>query len=66
MSEQLFYSREQAAEMAGVKVDTISAAVHSRKLRAKRTSTDKDGRPSGKYLISREALLAWFEQLEDA
>lgn len=61
-TEQMFLSRDDAARVAGVSIDTIRRAVNSGKLRAKRTG--KDG--GGKYLISRQALADWFEKLEDA
>ena len=62
MTERLSYTREEAAALVGVKVDTIRRAVNSGKLRAKRTG--KDG--GGKYLITREALKDWLDSLEDA
>jgi excisionase family DNA binding protein len=62
MSEPLFYTREQAAEVANVSKSTIVAAINTGKLRAKRTG-DEGG---GKYLISRDQLIAWFESLQDA
>ena len=62
MTGQLFFTREEAARMAGVSLDTIRRAINSGKLRAKRTG--KDG--GGKYLVSRAALEAWFDSLEDA
>jgi len=66
MTEQLFLDRKAAAKTAGVSTDLITAAIKSGKLRAKRSGKNADNEPVGKYLISREALLEWFDTLEDA
>jgi len=68
MTEQMYLDRKGAAKLAGVGVDTITRAIKSGKLRAKRSGIDDDGKPTGlgKYLITREALADWYEQLEDA
>lgn len=58
----IFLTREQAAEACNVSVDVLRKAINKGALRAKRTG-DNGG---GKYLISRDALADWFEQLEDA
>ncbi|HJR88962.1 MAG TPA: excisionase family DNA-binding protein [Aeromicrobium sp.] len=58
----LFLTREQAAEACNVSLDTIRRAIGKGTLRAKRTG-DNGG---GKYLISPDALQAWFEELPDA
>lgn len=67
---QMFLDRDEAARVAGVKLDTIRRAIAKGDLRAKRTSTKtlEDGTtvPTGKYLISRDALRAWFDGLTDA
>lgn len=63
---QKAYSRQQAAREYGVGVDVISAAIHSGELQAKRSGKNADGDPVGKYLISAEALDAWFKNLVDA
>ena len=60
--EPLFLTREQAAQVCGVSVDTIKRAINKGALRAKRTGADG----GGKYLITREALMAWFDGLVDA
>ena len=60
--EPMFLTREQAAQVAGVSLDTIKRAIGKGALRAKRTG-DEGG---GKYLIAREALAAWFDGLIDA
>ena len=67
---QAFFTRQEAAKFMRVSVDVIQAAVITGVLRAKRTGRTRDDddnwKPAGKYLISRAALEAWFEQLEDA
>lgn len=66
MTEQMFMDRGEAAKTAGVSPDTITRAINAGKLRAKRTGTNAQGDPAGKYLISREALQDWFEGLASA
>lgn len=60
--EPMFLTREQAAQVAGVSLDTIKRAIGKGALRAKRTGADG----GGKYLITREALMEWFDGLIDA
>ena len=60
--EPMFLTREQAAQVAGVSLDTIKRAIGKGALRAKRTGADG----GGKYLITREALMEWFDGLVDA
>lgn len=62
MTDRLFYTREEAADLANVSKSTIVAAINSGALRAKRTG-DEGG---GKYLISRQQLEDWFAGLKDA
>lgn len=62
MTIPLFLTREQAAESCNVAADTIRRAINKGALRAKRTGENG----GGKYLISRDALVEWFESLEDA
>jgi len=61
MSEPLVFTREAAAEVMSVSVDTIKRAINKGSLRAKRTGEGG----GGKYLISREALMDWFDGLAD-
>jgi excisionase family DNA binding protein len=51
------FSKDEAAQLYGVSLQTINRAIHSGRLRAK-----KVGRY---YRISSEALAEWFEGLED-
>lgn len=62
MPEPLFYTREQAAELANVSKSVIAAAINSGALKAKRTGEEG----GGKYLISRAQLEDWFDSLVDA
>lgn len=59
---RMFFTREEAAKAAGVSLDTVRRAINAGTLRAKRTGAEG----GGKYLVSAEALTAWFEQLQDA
>lgn len=67
MTEVLFYTRKQAAEVTNTSEDTIRAAINSGRLKAKRLGDPgKDVARNAKYLISPDALRDWFDQLEDA
>lgn len=59
-------NRKEAAEMLGVSEATLRRAKADGHLRAKRTSKDADGNPTGKELYSVAELTAWFEGLADA
>jgi len=59
--ERIAYNLDEAAELVGLARATLQAAIRGGRLRAKRT-----GEKRGIYLISHEALTAWFESLEDA
>lgn len=65
--EQMFLTREQAAQVAGVSLDTIRRSINRGALEAKRTGWDEEKQvATGRYLIDREALVAWFRGLPDA
>jgi len=64
--EPRYLTREQAALAANVSVDLIKRAINTGRLRAKRSGQNAKGEPAGKYLISIEALDAWFKGLKDA
>jgi len=68
MTGQIAYRVKAAAEVAGVGAVTITQAIRSGRLRAKRTGQDKNGKPTptGDYLITRKALEDWIEGLADA
>jgi len=59
---RLSLSRREAAAAVGLSLDTISKAIRSGALSAKRTG--KDGR--GKDVIKLADLHAWLDSLEDA
>lgn len=59
---RLGYTREEAAQVCGVSVDTIRRAINKGTLRAKRTGVNG----GGKYLITESAMRDWLETLEDA
>lgn len=63
---KLAYTLEEAAEACGVSQDTVKKQINAGALRAKRTSTNADGDPAGKYLITAAALAAWLDGLVDA
>lgn len=58
---RLFLTRAEAAHACGVSEDTLRRAIHSGRLKAKRT-----GKEGGKHLIRVADLEDWFSQLEDA
>ena len=66
MTDQMFMDLKTAAKACGVGPDTIRRAITSGALRAKRSATAPNGDPVGKHIISRDALVAWFEGLPDA
>lgn len=65
-TEPLAYSRQEAADACGVGLRTIERALASGALKAKRSATNKDKDPAGRYLILRHHLLEWLEGLPDA
>lgn len=66
MTEQLFLDRRDAAKTAGVSIDTLTRAIATGALKAKRSGKDAQGNGTGKYLVSRQALEEWFSGLADA
>jgi len=66
MTERMFFTTAQAAEATGLSVSTIEGYLRSGALKAKRSGRDPDGNPAGRYVITRQALMDWFESLEDA
>lgn len=59
---QKYFTLPEAAQHMRVAPDTIERAIHSGRLRAKKSGANG----GGKYLISGDALDAWFEGLVDA
>jgi len=73
MTDQISYDLGQAAKLCGVSRDTLLRAIAKGDLRAKRSTkreednlSGKKGDPAGKHLVTRDALVAWFDSLEDA
>jgi excisionase family DNA binding protein len=66
LSDRIALTRQEAAEVTGVSLDTIIRAIRSGELKAKRSGKDKKGQPAGKYVIPVKAIEAWIEGLEDA
>ena len=64
-TDQLLYTRTQAADVTGFSVEDISKAINRGDLRAKRTRL-LDDKPTGPYRITRAALDEWIETLPDA
>lgn len=63
---RLAYTREEAAHLCGVSLDTIKRAIGSGRLRAKRSAVNEKGDPAGRYLITPQAIQDWIDGLEDA
>jgi hypothetical protein len=63
---RISYNRREAAELLGVSPTTIKKAKLAGHLKAKSTSRDKDGNPTGVDLYTYEDLKAWFDGLTDA
>lgn len=59
---QEYFTLPEAAQRMRVAPDTIKRAIHSGRLRAKKSGANG----GGNYLISSGALDAWFEGLVDA
>lgn len=67
MNIKLAYTREEAAELCGLGVESIRKAINTGALRAKRSAkSSEQGKGLGKYLITHQALVEWLDQLEDA
>lgn len=66
MTPPLSYTIKTAAEATGLTGSTISRAIKSGKLRAKRSSVAADGEPTGSYVILAADLQAWLEGLAAA
>lgn len=56
MSNPLSYSIKTAAADTGLSETRIKQAIHSGELKARRSATDENGDPAGKYVILRGDL----------
>jgi excisionase family DNA binding protein len=63
---KLALTAQEAAVATGVSEKTITRAIKSGRLRAKRSSVDANGNPAGRYLILVAELQAWLDSLEAA
>lgn len=64
--DQLSYSLAGAAGVTGLGSKTIERAIKSGALRAKKTSENENGDPTGRWVILRSALEQWLADLPDA
>lgn len=64
-TERLAYTRQEAADLCGVSIDTIARAKNAGELRAKRLTKDEK-KKGGKELYTRAALESWLDGLADA
>lgn len=62
MTDQAFFTLPEAAREMRLSAKTIERAIKSGHLKAKRSGPEG----GGKHLISRAALLEWFDSLADA
>lgn len=63
---RISFNRREAAEILGVSPALIKKAKLAGHLKAKSTSYDKDGNPTGSDLYTLEDLKAWHDGLVDA
>ncbi|MGN6723296.1 MAG: hypothetical protein ACTHJM_11865 [Marmoricola sp.] len=61
----LAYSIKAAAEASGLSVSALDRAIRAGQLRAKSSSEDEDGNPTGKRLILARELERYLESLVD-
>lgn len=66
MSATLAYSISGAVGATGLSKAHLERAIKAGKLRAKKSSRDKDGEPVGKYVILARDLEAYLDGLVDA
>lgn len=66
MTIKLAFNIDEAAAACGVSRDTIKRAINKGSLKAAKSSKDKDGNPTGKYVITAANLQAWLDGLEAA
>lgn len=66
MTAPLSYSLSGAAAASGMSKSYIEKAIRTGRLRAKRSSTDDEGKPVGNYVILHSSLEAFLAELADA
>jgi hypothetical protein len=65
-SEPILLDLKAAVPIAGVSKDLLIAAIKKGTLVAVRSGVNEDGDPVGKYLVTRDWLVAWSKTLESA
>lgn len=60
------YSMAGAVAASGLSKSTLERAIKAGTLRAKKSSADEDGNPTGVWLITHAALAAYVDSLADA
>lgn len=66
MTAPIAYSMAGAVETTGLSRSTLERAIRTGQLKAKRTSTDDDGKPTGAWVFTAPALQAFIDGLVDA
>lgn len=62
MSDQAYFTRQEAAAYLRISVESVKNAIQAGRLRAKKTGSGGGGR----VLIARADLDAWFDEMADA
>lgn len=63
MTTALAYSMRTAVEATGLSKSHLDRAIHAGQLKAKRTSQDEDGNPTGNWVILARDLEAYLDGL---
>lgn len=66
MTIPLAYSLAGAADATGLSKSYLDRAIRCGRLRAKKSSQDADGNPTGSWVIPTQALATFIEGLVDA
>lgn len=66
MTTPLSYTLKTAAEATGLTTTTLSRAIKSTRLKARKSGLTPDGEPAGSYVILHADLMAWLEGLTAA
>lgn len=66
MSEPISYSLVGASAATGLSKSTLERAIHEGKLRAKKSSQDEKGNPTGVWVIPADSLKSYVDGLVDA
>lgn len=66
MSQAISYSLKGAAAATGLSTSALDRAIRKGHLRAKKSSQDEDGNPTGVWIITASALQSYIDGLVDA